>query len=159
MFRKSIEGLRHCYTKSVVLFTFAIVNTASDGLPHVYRSASTGGWFSLTLSINENQTQHVIFYGSHLLNNAETHRRQDKTCILAMLHFINITVWSRCCLETRGIQGILAAHIDGSAGAQFGTTFTILNSDFAHLKEMTQPLLLIHVCTGAFQQHCQHNFI
>jgi len=50
-----------------------------------------------------------------------------------------------------GIEGILLTHIDGSAGAQFGTTYIILNTDFAHLKEMTQPLLVIHVCTGAFQ--------
>lgn len=157
MFNKSIEGLRHCYNKSIFLLTFAIVNAVSDGLPHIYRSASTGGWFSFTLTINENQTQHVIFYDLHLLNNADTsqhfltHIRQDKTCILAMLHFINITVWSRCCLETMGIHGILATHTDRCAGAQFGTTFTILNSDFTHLKEMTQPLLLIHICTGAFR--------
>lgn len=43
MFSESIEGLRHCYTKSIFLFTFAIVNTVTDGIPHVYRSASTGG--------------------------------------------------------------------------------------------------------------------
>lgn len=157
MFSKSIEGFRHCYNKSIFLFTFAIVNTVSDGLPHIYRSASTGGWFSFTLSINESQTQHVISYGLHLLNNADasqhflTHIRQDKTCILAMLHFINITVSSRCYLETMGIPGTLPTHIDGSAEAQSGTTFTILNRDFAHLKEMMQPLLLIHVCTGAVQ--------
>lgn len=48
------------------------------------------------------------------------------------------------------MHGILPTHL-WSAGAQRGMTFTILNSDFAHLKEMTQPLLVIHACTAAFQ--------
>lgn len=45
----------------------------------------------------------------------------------------------------------LPTHVHGSAGAQHSMTFTILSSDFAHLKEMTQPLLVIHVCAGALQ--------
>lgn len=57
----SIEGLRHFYNKSIFLFTFAIVNTVSNGLPHLYRPISTRGRVSFTLGINENQTPHVLF--------------------------------------------------------------------------------------------------
>lgn len=48
---------------------------------------------------------------------------------------MQVTVWSRYCLGTIGMNSTFVTYIDGSAGAQFGTTFTLLNSDFAHLKE------------------------
>lgn len=156
MFSKTTEGLRHCYTQSIFLFTSAVVNSVSDGLSHLHRSASTGPWFSFTLSITENQTKHVIFQALHFLNNADAsrhflrHIRQDKTCIVAIFHFINSTDWSRCSLETRGLS-CHPVHTEGSTGPQFGATITLLNSDFVHLKEMMHPLLVIHVCAAAFQ--------
>lgn len=43
------------------------------------------------------------------------------------------------------IEGILDTHTAGSAGAHCGTTLTLLNSAFAHLKEETQPSPVVHV--------------
>lgn len=100
MFSEGTEGLRHCQ-KSLFLSPLQLL-TLSDGSPHVCRSA-------LDLH-SHSQTKHAIFH--HLLNNADAsqhfseHIRQDKTCILAMLHFINTTVGSKCCsLEPMGKCG------------------------------------------------------
>lgn len=95
MFSESTEGLGHCH-KSLFLSPLQLL-AVSDGPPHVCRSA-------LDLH-SHSQTSHAIFHD--LLDNADasqhslTDIRQDKTCILAMLHFIN-TSWVKVLLGANG---------------------------------------------------------
>lgn len=136
MFSESSEGLRHCH-QSLLLSPLQLF-TLSDGPPTLLHIC-TGPASSLS---------DQICHFSDLLNNADAsqhllkYTREGKTCILALLHFISITLRSRCCLEPIFGNRENPCHTH-TAGVHCGTT--LLNNGFADLKEETQPLPVIHV--------------